>query len=381
LTAGCRVRHRAAVRDAEPTTRSDGLGVVDPIRIPGAASVARAWSRLPRLGRAFVVLAAVDVALRVLGVGGLTLYLDLANPAAFFIFAIPHYALILLPTVLLLRRPDAAEATPLILRGAVALALVELVSEPLFTVLVLGAGPDLTSWALLQIAAVFARAGGYVAIALGMLALQAFAPGPAIRGLANLVAGVMIATAVTVVLLGVVFPPTDFGYPGMGGLTLLVGIAHELATVGLAVLGWAILRGTVDARRPVEATYIASGAILIAAANSFLTLGANLATMGQIMLGGPAAIVAPMGLGFLGTGAVLVLLVVAFGLGLADTSVRIPRHGAGRPLEPEPAREPVYWPSPGGEVPTFRPVEGRETTTTGQPAPPRRAENDKESPG
>jgi hypothetical protein len=389
-------RHRAGVTDAEPTLRADepranGLGVVDPLRIPGVDRIRGGWGRLPALGRVFVALALVDVVIRAFNVGGLSLFFDPSSPATFLFFALPHLALVLLPAVLLARRPDALVATPLIVWGAVALALVELLSEPLFTVLVPGTDADLTGWALLQVVAVFARAGGYVGIAMGLVALATFEPRPALRGLANVVAGVFVGAAVTVVLLSVVLPPTDFGVPGMGGLTLLVGAVGELATIGFAGLAWAILRGTADARRPVEARYLAFGAIILAATNAFLTLGVNVAGLVQVLLGAPLTAATTFGLGFLGTGLVLTLLVVAFGLGLADTSVRIPRRGAYSPIAPGPAPEPVNWPSPGGDVPAFRPVERPVEATGARPAtgagfakgarPQRRGSTKKEQPG
>ena len=80
--------------DAKPSVRADepgasGLGVVDPLRIPGLERAGRAWQQLPALGRAFMALALVDLLARALNVGSLSLFLDPSSLAPFLFFPSP----------------------------------------------------------------------------------------------------------------------------------------------------------------------------------------------------------------------------------------------------------------------------------------------------
>ena len=110
---------------------NQALGVVDPMRVPGGDRAREAWRGLPALGQAFVVLAAIEVVARALGLFGTRLFVDLADPLSVITAFVPHDALILLPAVIAWRRRDAVEATPLVIRGAILVALVELLDAPL----------------------------------------------------------------------------------------------------------------------------------------------------------------------------------------------------------------------------------------------------------
>ena len=95
----------APMTDSKPVASTNDLGVVDPIRIPGAARVRRLWARLPLLSRVFVALAAVDVVVRGLGLFGTSLFLEIDHRLTWLTAFLPHDALILLPAVIVARRP------------------------------------------------------------------------------------------------------------------------------------------------------------------------------------------------------------------------------------------------------------------------------------
>jgi hypothetical protein len=132
-------------------------------------------------------------------------------------------------------------------------------------------------------------------------------------------------------------------------------LAVEAAVI--AYLAWIAVRGTTDVRRPQIARYLASGALVIGAAFAAVGVVVGAAVIVQVVfalsngpLGGDG------GLFWIGTWPVMAALLVAFALGLADNSVRVSAAGGGAPTPSEPVPDPVRWPDPGGEVPTFRPL-------------------------
>jgi hypothetical protein len=311
--------------DAEPASPSNQLGVVDPMRVPGQERARRFWDRLPLLGRAFLVAAGIDLLVRLSGVAGLPGSLELGAPLAFGLFFVAHYALLLFPVVVLWCRPDAAEATPRILQGAVALAVVELASDPLGLWLS-PAGGDITGWSAFQLAAALVRGAGYLALAYGLLAIDRSVPTPTAAGLANLVGGAIVLAAVVSILLQLLGPQADLGRPDWNTQVLMIGIAGELATITFAFLARAVIRGATDLTRPRTATIVAAGAMVISGVNAFLTLVVGVLVLLQSVFALSTPVLqAGVALGFLGGGGlVLALLVVAFGLGLGDVSATMP---------------------------------------------------------
>src|SRR5258706_116158 len=85
---------------------------------------------MPRIAQVFVALALVDLVGRALGVVEPGIGFSTEYPTSFVSAFLPNFALILLPALVLIRRPDAETATPWILRGAVVVALVELLGSP-----------------------------------------------------------------------------------------------------------------------------------------------------------------------------------------------------------------------------------------------------------
>ena len=132
-----------------------------------------------------------------------------------------------------------------------------------------------------------------------------------------------------------------------------------MAVAPVQLVAWAVVariavKGLGDVRRPAVATTLAATAMVLAAISAALiVIEAFLMALQYLGVLGGSVIAGMLGLGWLASGLVPTVLVVAFGLGLADTSVRIPGVGAA-PAEPvEPDVAPVSWPTPGGEVPTY----------------------------
>ena len=305
------------------------------------------WRRMPLLGKVFVGLAVLDIVVHATRFAGLSLNIEPVVPMSLVTAFLPRSLLILLPAVILARRPDAARATPLILRGAVIVALVELVVEPLNTLVIGPGGQDsFAAWGLMSIAASITTAIGFVAIAIGLAALNRSMPGPAVTGLANLVAGTIGLGAITSLLVLVVTPQVDLGLEGVNAILVLASAFYLVPSVALAVLARAIVRGTNDARRPAAATFTATAAMVISAVGWFLVLLVNVIVVAQVaFLLSTATLAGSVSLGWAGDGMVMSALVIAFGLGLADGAFSIP---AGEPALPpasdEAPVEAVAWP-------------------------------------
>lgn len=336
-------------------TRAGELGVVDPMRFPAVDRLRREWSRLPLLGRAFVIAAAVDLLLRLSGLAGLSIYLDVAAPIAIVTAFLPHYAVLLFPAVILWRRPDAASATPLLLRGAVIVAAVRLLGETVPLWLSPGFG-SVTPWVITNIVLSVAGAAGYLTLALGLKAIDGASPRPNVAGLANLVAALIAGAAIVATVALIARPNVNLGDPAWDAQVMLSSIVAQLSLLAFAYLARTILRGTSDLRRPRQARVLAATAMLLSGIEAFLTLSVGILVLVQnafdvsipVFDGGFV-------LALLGSGFVMLLVVVAFGLGLGDTSGRIRRGADEGADQTEPGTPAVAWPEPGGEVPTYRP--------------------------
>ncbi len=370
---------------AASSGNTNELGVVDPIRLPrfvrpGLSVGGATWARLPVLGRAFVVLAIVDVAARAMGLFGMSLSIDLAFPISLVTAFVPGTLLILLPAFLLLRRPDAARATPLVLRGAIVLALVALLTDPLSN-LVFGL-PDGNGFVAgygIGIGRTILSAVGWLAIAVGLGAVTTGKPGPAIAGLSNLVFATLLAAALISLALTLVLAPPDLGDPTWNAVALTAQALFVVELGVLAYLARVIVRGTEDRRRPAVARALASSATVIGAAVT--AVGALVAAMAFVQVvfalsGGLVGADVPWT--WVAGWPVTAAIIVALALGLADNSVRLPgTQGAFAPVR-DPGPDPVHWPAPGGEVPTFHPVQPPADPAPAKPSR-RRKSKDKES--
>jgi len=357
------------------------LGVVDPLEIPGVAAAVRTWWRLPPVGRVFVALAAIDVLWRLLGIGGYRVNVALDIPISFLWAFAPHNLLILLPALVVLRRPDAATATPLILQGAIAIGLVELLSGPAQSVVIgLEGTLPLIASTILSIAATFVWAAGLLALAIGLLALRPPRPSLPLAGLANLAAGTVAAGVATAVFVALAVPGPGLGIPEWNTLSALAGTLGIIPSAVWAFLVWVVIRGAGDASRPRVATITAAAAAVLLALTWLPVLIADLVVLAEILVGQPVT-VAPssFSLGWFGTGLAMSALAVSFGLGLAGTSARTtgspapdardaaatqgatdaPVMAAPALAGPTPAlagpTPELAWPAPGGDVPVYRP--------------------------
>jgi hypothetical protein len=287
------------------------LGVVDPIRIPGAARAHGLWSGLPGLGQVFVALVAVDIVIRALGLFRTSLFIDLSAPLTWITAFLPHDALILLPAVILARRPTALAAVPLVLRGAVAVALVELLKDPIRGLLGGVNGDNLVLLELVAMASAWAIALGWVAIGRGLQAFSPAKPWDSSALLANIVGGALALVAIAAAGSWFV-SDLDLGDQLETLLVKATGIVAALSGLGLAYLAWVIVRGTDDPARPAAATRLASVSVAGIALGTVLSLVAGAGVIWLLIF-----FVAWVG-GYTG-------LVVAFGLGLADPSGTIDR--------------------------------------------------------
>ena len=306
-----------------PPAEPDNAGVVDPMRIPGAARARQAWDRLPRLGQAFVVLAAIDVIVRALGLFGMQLFLGLDNPLSVITAFVPHDALILLPGVLIWRRGDAIEATPLVMRGAILIALVELLNGPLRG---MTSGNQLDPFVgptVISIAATFLMAAGWATLAIGLRDVNPAKPEQSTAGLANLVGGAIALSAIVNLAGVLLLPGADVGDARWNALLQLNSAMFVLQTLALAYLARTVVLGNGDTRRPSTARTTATAAVALIAIGSLVTTVITVLALTQSAFaqsigisGGAIWLV----IGLVTGPVAMTALVVAFGLGLADVS-------------------------------------------------------------
>ncbi len=293
--------------ESKPGASSPDPAVIDPMRIPGGAAARRAWDGLPILARAFIVLAFVDVVVRALGLLDTNLGLLLGDPLTWFTAFFPHDALIVLPALLVLRRPNALDSTPLVVRGAVLIAFVELLDAPLRG-LVSGARVDpVLLPTIVSILGLLLTAGGWWWIAQGLRWMNPIKPAESYAGLANLVGGGIAFAALANLALVLVLPAADVGSATWTSLLQLNSALFAVPSLALAYLARVVVLGTGDPNRPTAAMYLATASLTLYAIGAVLLLAVGEGAI-WIVIGfvtGPVAMT-----GF----------VVAFGLGLADPS-------------------------------------------------------------
>jgi len=301
--------------DTKPAVATaEGLGVVEPLRIPGAAATRRAFLGLPPAARVFVALAGVDVVVRVLGLFGTGLFLFLDNPLTWFSAFFPHDALILLPALILARRPNAIEATPLVMRGAIAVALVELLNTPLRGIVSGNPLDPIVAPTIVSIVAILFLAGGWYWPALGLRALNPVRPADSSTGLANLVGGALVVTALMSFVTALFGPVPDVGNPSWTALFQLNSAMLVVQSIAFAYLARVVILGTGDPARPIAATNLATGSLVLVA------IGAILLTIGPLLIPVTGDNAIWVVLGWLTGPVAMTAFVASFGLGLADPS-------------------------------------------------------------
>lgn len=305
-----------------------GLGVVDPIRVP--APIERLVDRLrdlPRLAQVFIGLAILDAIARTIGViePRASLSGDLVGTFASYV---PRAALIVLPAVVLARRPSAPVDTPWVLRGAVFIALVTLLATPTlaWAIDTLGglfpSGPEEGPIRLFSFAWALAWALAWVAVARGLQSLNPRPPVPFAAGLANLIALSVVGTTVLDLL------ASTIAWSSRGGeidasVVVTTSIANILGQIAVAYLLRTAVRGLDDPNRPRRATIVASWAAVLWA--FALLTGSIFGLVAAVDI--DVAMAVPqwfsVSIALIADLATL-LFVIAFGLGLADPSRPMP---------------------------------------------------------
>jgi hypothetical protein len=293
----------------------DTTGVVGELRIPDP--VRRAYPSTPGLAVVFIGLSVLDAVARTLGLLQPPVRLDLAQPLTVLGSFLPRDLLIVLPAVILIRLPSALVVTPFALAGAMAISLGQLLELPLGSV----ALPSIMGYS----AATFLPALGWISLGWGLALLNPKTPPPTVAGTANLVAAVVVIAAAVLGFLPLVIPrELDLRDPSIINTVVSIAIVQILGALAWGFFLRAVVRGFGDPRRPNLATSIGTFAALLAGALGLAI--AVLTVVGRIDSGLLAPIVqspiyVPMF--WLAGGGATSLLVVAFGLGLADPLSRV----------------------------------------------------------
>jgi hypothetical protein len=293
----------------------DATGVVDGMRPLDA--VRRTYRGASPIARVFTGLVVVDVIARTLGLVQPAVDLSPARPLSLVASFLPHDLLILLPAFVIVRLPRAIELTPWVISGAIVIGLVELVALPLSSL----APPTFPG----SVAIVIVTGLGWIGIGWGLAAINPKGPPPTVAGVANLVAVAILFASAALAILPLAIPRTlDLNDPVQLDLVIRTGVLGFLASVAWAWVLRAVVRGYGDPRRPSQATSLSTLAAIIA---GVLAVGvAAITIFGRV----DPAILAPLTrspiyvpMVWLGSGGAMSLLVVAFGLGLADPYSRV----------------------------------------------------------
>lgn len=300
--------------------KSAGLGSTEPrvislIRVP--ESVQRVVRETPTLARVFVALAIADVFARMLGLLGPPVDLSLSRPLSVIASFLPRDLLIMLPAIIMLRLPNAYAVTPWVVAGAIVVAVAEILGQPLAALV----QADFPGYALVTLVA----PAGWVVIGWGLGQMNPKEPSLRVAGTANLVAALVVLASLVGALLPLVVPPAaGFGQGPPIDIAVQIGLLQVLGSCGWAYLLRAVIRGFEDPRRPPWAT--SAGAFAAALSSVVGLVIAVVTLLGRIdprTLGWLTQSVVFVPLVWLGVGGALSLLVVAFGLGLADPSRRV----------------------------------------------------------
>ncbi len=251
--------------DSKPAAPTNDLGVVDPIRLP--AWVPRGIARTPGLARFFIALAAVDIVVRLVGLIGPPLVVDL-GPLWLLSSILPRTLWIVLPAIVLIRRPDAEDSIPWVFRGSVVIALTTLAVEPLGSLFVsFSFEPQPISLGVAMLSSVLLTAG-WLMLGRGFEAIRPRPATPIGRAVSTLVAVAFVLGAAlsALALLRSLNEPIE-------GIDWLILLSNALTIVTVLSAGyalWVIARGLGDALRPVRATRLGVAAAIVWAVATIL---------------------------------------------------------------------------------------------------------------
>jgi hypothetical protein len=290
-------------------------GVVDPIRLPEPFE--RLVRRIPLLAWVFIGLTALDLLGRLIGVLSSDIYVSLDDPLSLLTWILPHDALILLPALVVIRRHDAATATPWVMGGAMVVALVELLRRPTESIfsggIQTGSAESIVGFALVG---PVATAVGWIVLGRGLSILNPREPAAQIRGLANVGAALVIVAA-AVNWFAFVVESSNLESLDLNGSLVVLDSVAAVSSLGWAYLVRAVLLGRDDPNRSILITRLAALGVLISAiagltvavltavASANIQVVVNL----EIVLGVPIVDASALG---------VTMVVGAFGLGLAD---------------------------------------------------------------
>lgn len=267
------------------TESASSGSALDLTRQPWRQRISERWASLPALGRAFAGLAVLDTVGRIVGViqppiffaGDLVLILT-----EFF----PRVLVILLPALVLGRRPDAARASPLVFRGAVLLAVAELVTPQLTRIFFETiAAQNLAIWTSLRLLYTVATAVAWIMIGTGLRRLSPPSASPKVARYANRAAGVFGVVAVLQGFATLTAPGFEPG--GLAGLGLfrLSTTFFVLESLALAFVARIVIRGFDDPRRPAAATRLAAAAFAALGVAALVDVVIGLADIVWAMIG------------------------------------------------------------------------------------------------
>jgi hypothetical protein len=309
---------RASPRRYRPCV-SD-TGVVDPIRIPAwlREPAERWWREMPPLARLFAGLALLDILGRSIGLLAPAIDWGSLTPLSFVTAFVPHDLWILLPALLLVRRPDSETAIPWVFGGALVVAIVEVVRGPVVTVLA-GTSGATTASVLVDAVAGIGLAVAWLMLGRGLAALTPRDRSETVDRLANLAAGALGLLAAVDLADLLVAQAIDLGDPALNQAMTLDSLTGPVQVLGWAYLLWVVIHGLGDARRPRIATAIAgAGAVMAAFIVPVFTVASRvLAAIGVDPSGGSGFGEVFLIIGWLGYVVGPSLVAIAFALGVA----------------------------------------------------------------
>jgi hypothetical protein len=277
---------------------------------------------VPRTARVFIGLAVVDIAVRGLLLWlGSVLSMDGFRPTESPVGLAD--LLILLPALILVRRPTAAADTPLVLWGAVVVAGTAFATGGIARFIGLPADGTFRS-VQEQVLETLAWTAGVLLLARGLTALNPRTPGAFAAGSANLATGAIVVAALVSLmssLINVESHLTVFLNLDLPASLSSIGAA-TVGQLGIAYLVRSVGRGLEDPSRAERATRLGSIAGVLYAVTALISavlIGIEEVTPWH---GVPGDVFTA--LGFMAGGA-LVLLAAAFALGLADPLRPLPK--------------------------------------------------------
>jgi len=274
-------------------------------------------ARVPLVGLLFIVLVAVDIAVRAAHLFGLELFLDLSYPVGVATTFLPHDALIALPALVLARRPNLLREAPSAWLGVVTVALTEFTLLPTWGLTSTGAIDVIDTPPLQAVVVSLVAAVGWFLLARGLERSTSRPPVLAVAAFANLVAVVIALGGVG--NLGVFFA-SDGGFGFAGNLN---AIALILTAVALGYFARRIIRLVLEPSIPRRARLVGLIAALLLAGNAVLQYAGGIFPFGNLPIArafGPFSQDAADFLQWLTDPIARTLIVVAFALGLADAA-------------------------------------------------------------